>query len=221
LRFEFAEDIYRHESVKAALRAAQHDKCAFCESKFSHVGYGDVEHFRPKAGYCQRDGSPLRRPGYYWLAYEWDNLFFSCQLCNQRFKRNLFPLRHPRRRALSHHDPLGREEPLLIDPGRDDPAAFLRFREEVAEAVDENLVGKTTIAVLGLNRPELTEARRSRLRPVLLLLRVRGTLAALPATPEVEQHLLEIDAQLHALTRDEAEYAAMMRAVGIDFTRST
>jgi uncharacterized protein (TIGR02646 family) len=213
LRFEFAEDVYRHESVKAALRAAQHDKCAFCESKFSHVGYGDVEHVRPNAGYCQRDGSSLRRPGYYWLAYEWDNLFFSCQLCNQRFKRNLFPLRHPRKRARSHHDPVTREEPLLIDPGRDAPAAYLRFREEVVEALNDNLVGTTTINVLGLNRLELAEARRQRLAPIRLLLQVRRSLAAQPATPEVEQHLKDIDAHLHMLTRDEAEYAAMMRAL--------
>jgi hypothetical protein len=57
------------------------------------------------------------------------------------------------------------------------------------------------------------EARRSRLQPVLLLLRVRGTFAALSATPELEQHLKDIDAHLHALTRDEAEYAAMMRSL--------
>jgi hypothetical protein len=177
------------------------------------VGYGDVEHFRPKAGYCQREGSPLRRPGYYWLAYAWDNLFFSCQLCNQRFKRNLFPLRNPRKRARSHHDAVNREEPLLIDPGRHDPARFLRFREEVVEALDENLVGATTINVLGLNRLELTEARRERLQKVKLLLRSRHLLAAQPATPEVAQHLKEIDALLPALTRDEAEYSAMMRAL--------
>ncbi|HZY90310.1 MAG TPA: hypothetical protein VFE78_36140 [Gemmataceae bacterium] len=213
LRFEFTEEIYRHESVKVALRAAQHDKCAFCESKFSHVGYGDIEHFRPKAGYCQREGAPLRRPGYYWLAYEWDNLFYSCQLCNQRFKRNLFPLRNSRKRARSHHDAVDREEPWLIDPGRDDPAAFLRFREEVAEAPDDNLVGTTTISVLGLNRLELTEVRRQRFAPVRLLLQVRRSLAAQPATSEVQRHLKDIDTHLHAITKDEAEYAAMMRAL--------
>ena len=221
LRFEFAEEISRHESVKEALRKAQHDKSAFCESKFSHVGYGDVEHFRPKKGYRQREGLPLQRPGYYWLAYEWGNLFFSCQLCNQRFKRNLFPLLHPRKRARSHHDGLAQEKPLLIDPSQDDPAAFLRFREEVVEAVDKNLVGTTTIAVLGLNRQKLADARRSRLQPVLLLLRSRREFALLPAKPKVERLIKDIDAHLHALTRDEAEYAAMMRAVGNDFTRST
>jgi uncharacterized protein (TIGR02646 family) len=213
LQFEFTADIYRHESVKAALRQAQHDKCAFCESKFAHAGYGDVEHFRPKAGYCQREGDPLRRPGYYWLAYEWSNLFFSCQLCNQRFKRNLFPLRNARKRARSHHEAVEQEKPLLIDPGRTDPAAFLGFREEVTEAIRGNRVGRTTIEVLGLNRPELVEARRQRLQPIRLLLRSRHYFALGPSTPEVEQHIEDIDAQLLSLTRDEAEYAAMMRAL--------
>ena len=85
--FDFDSAIYAAPAVKDALRHAQHKKCAFCESFFAHTGYGDVEHFRPKAGYKQQEADTLKRPGYYWLAYEWNNLFCSCQLCNQRFKR--------------------------------------------------------------------------------------------------------------------------------------
>ena len=61
------------------LLKAQHDKCCFCESKVTQVAYGDVEHYRPKAGYRQEHGAPLGRPGYYLLAYEWSNLMFCCQ----------------------------------------------------------------------------------------------------------------------------------------------
>ena len=96
--FAFDHSIYAADEVKADLLAAQHEKCAFCESHVRHVGYGDVEHFRPKAGYQQRQTGTLRRPGYYWLAYYWENLFFCCQLCNN-LKRNHFPLRDGRRRA--------------------------------------------------------------------------------------------------------------------------
>src|SRR5437667_9513338 len=110
--FDFDAGIYAHPTVKDALRAAQYQKCAFCESVFAHTGYGDVEHFRPKAGYKQRDADELRRPGYYWLAYAWKNLFYSCQLCNQRFKRNLFPLKDGRRRARAHTHSLDKEAPL-------------------------------------------------------------------------------------------------------------
>ena len=98
--FKFDSKIYGHTTVKKGLIKAQHDKCCFCESKVSHISYGDVEHFRPKGGVRQTPKGPLGKPGYYWLAYEWSNLFFSCQLCNQRFKDNLFPLKNPGDRAV-------------------------------------------------------------------------------------------------------------------------
>lgn len=68
----FRGDIYGHQSVKRQLIADQHGKCCFCETKIGPDG--DVEHFRPKAAWCQGDGEPLNWPGYYWLAYEWSNL---------------------------------------------------------------------------------------------------------------------------------------------------
>jgi hypothetical protein len=86
-KFGFNAGLYRSRSVKIALQKAQHDKCAICESEVTHIAYGDVEHFRPKAAYRQSASGPLVRPGYYWLAYDWSNLLFCCQLCNQRFKR--------------------------------------------------------------------------------------------------------------------------------------
>lgn len=150
--FELDSGIYAHATVKQALREAQHDKCAFCESKFAHISYGDVEHFRPKAGWRQEEGEPLTRPGYYWLAYEWANLFLSCTPCNQRFKRNLFPLQTPTRRARSHKDDVTAEAPLLLDPAVDDPEAFISFREEVPYAVEGNARGEATIRILGLQR---------------------------------------------------------------------
>jgi hypothetical protein len=69
-RFGFDANLYRSKSVKKALQGAQHGKCALCESKVTHIAYGDVEHFRPKAAYRQSPDDPLVRPGYYWLAYE-------------------------------------------------------------------------------------------------------------------------------------------------------
>ncbi len=77
-------DIYAAPDVKQTLKDMQHGKCCFCESKITHIAYGDVEHFRPKKAVLQ-DGQ-LERPGYYWLAYTWENLLFSCELCNRREK---------------------------------------------------------------------------------------------------------------------------------------
>ena len=103
-KLSFDQRIYGSPQVKQALAAAQHDKCCFCESKVSHVAYGDVEHFRPKAAVRSSPESQERTPGYYWLAYQWSNLYFACEQCNRRHKRNLFPLQDEDARVVSHHD---------------------------------------------------------------------------------------------------------------------
>jgi uncharacterized protein (TIGR02646 family) len=136
--FKFDSSIYGAKPVKNALIKAQHDKCAFCEAKVSHISHGDVEHYRPKGGVRQSASDPLEQPGYFWLAYVWDNLFFACQLCNQRFKRNMFPLADPTRRARSHLDDLAAEEPLLIHPADDEPSTLIGFREEIAFPIDDH-----------------------------------------------------------------------------------
>ncbi len=97
--FAFKKNIYGHKSVKDSLKKAQHQKCCFCERK---AETGDIEHLRPKNAYQQKEGEPLSKPGYYWLAYEWDNLFFCCEKCNRSYKRNLFPLLDESKRAKSH-----------------------------------------------------------------------------------------------------------------------
>jgi hypothetical protein len=213
-QFTFNAGIYGAASVKAALGTAQHGKCAFCESRVTHIAYGDVEHYRPKAGHRQTDGDPLRQPGYYWLAYRWSNLLFACQICNQRFKKNLFPLKDPARRALSHHHDLKAEEPLLIDPARTTPSVHLRFREEYAFARRSSLIGETTIELLGLNRPELVEFRRDRLEKLKLLAAIRDHLTSLPKSERSRSdiaHLRKLQAALEHAVSETAEYAAMAR----------
>lgn len=96
-RLDFEREVYGAAEVKQALRIAQHDKCCFCEAKLGHTQFGDVEHFRPKAGSRQRpDDRPMA--GYYWLAYAWANLYLSCEVCNRRHKGGLFPLANPAQR---------------------------------------------------------------------------------------------------------------------------
>ena len=156
--FEFDSKIYGHTTVKKALIKAQYDKCCFCESKVTGISFGDVEHFRPKGGFRQKPKGLLGKPGYYWLAYEWSNLFFSCQLCNQRFKRNLFPLKKPGDRAISHNDDINAEKPMFISPA-ENPEQHISFRKEIAYAIDDDPRGKATIEALGLNRDELSRER--------------------------------------------------------------
>ncbi len=215
---DFDSGVYGARSVKNALRKAQHDKCAFCESKVSHIAYGDVEHFRPKAGYRQRPDGPLVRPGYYWLAYEWSNLFFCCPLCNQRFKRNHFPLTDDTRRAISHHDRIEVEEPLLIHPALEDPAEFLEFDGEYVRPVNGNSRGVATIGILGLNREEIAEKRRHVLGLIKDLIACRELFAIqVKDHPDQEylKRLAAIDERLDWYEKvyrsDSAEYAAMIR----------
>jgi hypothetical protein len=213
---DFDQAIYGGESVKKALLRAQFDKCAFCESQVTAVSYGDVEHLRPKAGFKQNADDSLGRPGYYWLAYTWTNLYFACQICNQRFKRNLFPLANPERRARYHRHRVSRERPLLVDPGKKDPADFLVFDGEYARPVDGCLDGTTTIEVLGLNREELAARRRGSLAELRLLLESRDNIARRlesgTATAAEEALLGKIDTHFGEQQSDRAEYAAMMRA---------
>ena len=204
-KFKFDSAIYGHKTVKTALIEAQHGKCSFCESRITHIAYGDVEHFRPKAGYRQLSSDELGRPGYYWLAYEWDNLFLSCQLCNQRFKKNFFPLLNPLERATSHRDDFEREEPLFINPAADDPEEFISFREEIPYAIDDNPRGKATIEMLGLDRNELNEVRLDSYERLRLIYHLAY---ADPPQPESEA----AKAFLNKAVQTSSQYASMARA---------
>ena len=160
--FKFKHHIYGHSSVKKTLLEAQHGKCCYCESKFLANHAGEVEHFRPKGEVQQERGGEREYPGYYWLAYVWDNLFVSCPSCNSKQnKGSLFPLSDPEARAQSHRDELAAERPLLIDPASEDPQQHIRFRGSASEPLTEK--GRETIRVLGLNRGDLGEERRREL----------------------------------------------------------
>ena len=73
-------NIYGSNDVRAALEKLFYDKCAYCESKISGTHDWNVEHFRPKGRIAER---PEEHPGYYWLTYDWYNLYPACQHCNQ------------------------------------------------------------------------------------------------------------------------------------------
>lgn len=84
-------------TAKPALKRESAGKCAYCEADTAVVAHGDVEHFRPK-------------DLYWWLAYCVDNYTFSCQVCNQVYKGNRFPvtgarLKGPRMPAARPSDP--------------------------------------------------------------------------------------------------------------------
>jgi uncharacterized protein (TIGR02646 family) len=151
--------IYGHKTVKNILRNAQHGKCCFCER--SQLGEaGQVEHYRPKNGYKTTKKGPLVKPGYYWLGYSWNNLYFVCFLCNSvMYKGNLFPLSDESKRAISHLHDITAEDPLLLDPGGiKNPRDHIYFVGELPNW--KTKYGRNTISICGLDRVELNDERR-------------------------------------------------------------
>jgi len=67
------------KSSKDQLKIESSGKCAYCEADTDVVAQGDVEHYRPKSIY-------------WWLAYTYDNYLFACQICNQIYKSDTFPI---------------------------------------------------------------------------------------------------------------------------------
>ena len=154
ISMEFDSKIYGDSTVKELLKFDQHQKCCFCESKFTNTSYGDVEHFRPKTAYKKLGTKGYVYPGYYWLAYDWKNLLFSCEICNRTYKKNEFPLGDELTRKLSHNhiNSLVDEDRLLIDPTIENPADFMTFKQEVPVPLGGSVKGAKTIEVLELNR---------------------------------------------------------------------
>jgi uncharacterized protein (TIGR02646 family) len=204
--FSFDSAIYGHSSVKDMLIEAQHGKCCFCEAKITHISYGDVEHFRPKAGYRQDPDGDLARPGYYWLAYDWSNLYLSCQLCNQRYKKNSFPLQNPKLRCRDHLGNLTLEEPLFIDPGAANPEDHIEFSAEQPIARNGSLHGLETIKALGLLREPLRERRHDK----YVMLSTLRDVALLNANQPLGQRARDL---LDKAVADDAEYASMARCL--------
>jgi hypothetical protein len=66
-------DGYRYPPLKAHLIKESRGKCVYCESKITHVYYGDVEHIRPKSIF------PRER-------LHVSNLALACALCNNAKK---------------------------------------------------------------------------------------------------------------------------------------
>ena len=136
----------RWKPAKEQLFAETGDKCAYCEAPTSVVAFGDVEHYRPKSSY-------------WWLAYCYDNYLISCQICNQKFKKDDFPIQNRKmqapviRRNTTDNfiaakagqiapDPLNQDEvndfirehkqerPLLLNPYFDDPDEYFAWRAD-------------------------------------------------------------------------------------------
>jgi hypothetical protein len=133
-RGRFIDD---HEAECSAMRDALWEvgcaKCWYSEASLQQCE-GQVEHYRPK-----KRLSGARHTGYWWRAFDWENLRLAHPTVNRRKKDYLtgkpagkgsyFPLRDPASRA---QDRAGeaREEPVLLDPVIPSDTRLICFSEE-------------------------------------------------------------------------------------------
>lgn len=174
-----------------------HGKCAYCESPMGQDDYVNVDHFRPKAIY-------------WWLAYDWTNLYPVCPLC-AKYKGVSFPVLRDRAQPGQAGADLLDERALLLDPCLDQPSEWLHFDDSgkvhsTQAAGDEKIAyyeeydrGGVTIELLGLNRPDLVRARYREIRQAELNLQLA----------EISQ--TELNLQLAEMIGDAAPYAAAVR----------
>lgn len=178
------EHVYRHNSVKIALEELFHRKCAYCEARLGEVDW-QVEHFRPKRSVAERPD----HPGYYWLAYTWENLYPSCVPCNQsrqdkplwddpvagatEGKADQFPIEDENLRVMCPGDDLALERPLLLDPCNDDPETALIYTTlgEIEPALG-NFRAEESIRVFHLTRRRLRNQRKEQIDAVIVVLKL-------------------------------------------------
>ena len=202
---------------KSCFVQAQDGKCAYCEFMVAGGAYGDVEHFRPKAavdemGVVTTRGEPRDRQltrtwdqGYWWLAFDWNNLLLCCQICNETWKGAVFPARTPsggRHRVVPGRS--RRERVLLLNPfDVADVSPHITFTPlgQVQGLTDE---GRNTIAACGLFRPALLTQRATLRTQVVNLLSI--------ASRGDAQSVQEVLDNLELIGGNAAPYAGAVRS---------
>lgn len=209
-----SSDIYGAQDVKSALKDDQFRKCAYCERHFNG-DYGAVEHYRPKKKYQVAEHTPMHK-GYYWLAYDWKNLLYSCSECNTSYKRCLFPLFDESKRDIAGKN-ISQEEPLLINPAKEDPARFIVFREEMllprsADAASyEYQKAAKSIEILHLNdRKDLVEQRIRVWKRFADLKKSYESLCE-KTDPECVEARDRVGRQIAAMFEDSEEFVGMLK----------
>ncbi|WP_430413059.1 AAA family ATPase [Kordia sp.] len=179
----FSVDHFPYEVINLMMELFDY-KCAFCESKLreTKMGYeGYVHRFRPSSYSQGFDSKEVAQDHYWWLTYEWENLYACCHSCS-RFKSNLFPVEGKRAPLQTSHGQISSaEKAFLIDPCVDDPSLFFEFNISSCEIVPTNdqklsffskikeldfkaahnkQKAEATIKILGLNRQDLIYERQ-------------------------------------------------------------
>jgi len=120
-------------------------------------------------------------------------------------------------KAVSHHDDIELEEPLLINPAEDNPEEFLMFRKEVIFSVNRNIRGTKTIEALGLDKNNVEDERReiyNELRNKFILAKANPE-----DYPDFADLIMNAKETIRNATKASAPFAAMARtAINAGFT---
>ncbi|WP_285769116.1 hypothetical protein [Peribacillus sp. SI8-4] len=207
--------LYSKPEVKEALRTLFNHKCAYCESRVSHIDHGDVEHWRPKGGVTGQSG----HKGYYWLASEWDNLLLACSICNGKgYKGNHFPLAAGYTYATKSKDDYRTlEKPLLINPCETDPTNHFGFNH-LGFIKGLTIEGKQSVLSYGLHRDLLTMERKKEAEVVARELRqiielIADTIRDNSRSSINKRKIKEIVSFLRKRVSSEYQYAGMSRRI--------
>ncbi|MFK4389893.1 uncharacterized protein (TIGR02646 family) [Peribacillus frigoritolerans] len=205
-------NVYKKTYVREALRDLFKKKCAYCESFLAHIEHAHIEHWRPKGKVAEEK----EHFGYYWLAADWDNLFYTCGVCNSSFKGNKFPIDPKSHYAMnSEDDYLTLERPLLINPCVDNPELFFNFTDE-GTIHSKSLKGIKSIEVYGLNREDLNLRRKVYARHTIInrLDDIIQDILDFQDTPDVLFRRTKRNIKdLKCYINEEAEYIAMTKSI--------
>ncbi len=158
------------------LAARLHRKCAFCESKMSHVMSPQIEHFRPKSN-----------AAYEGRMFDWSNWLLSCGVCNTK-KGRFFDG--------------GNEDLRIIDPASEPPSDHIGFVGSIPLGLSSR--GTETIKRLRLRREALNSYRTAWLAVVgvLLLAALDGSLATRTAARRYLIWSMQDEAPFAAMVRE-------------------
>lgn len=149
--------------IRKAIWIRSYRKCCYCERLRDLKGEADIDHFRPKT-----ETAESGNPGYWWLAYDWNNLFFSCKACNKT-KSSRFPLVTGKRVRIPSVN-INTERPSLPHPIDEEPEGYIGYKWDESSpseqtrpyGKDKDGRGEKSIQILGLDRPDLiSEQSRS------------------------------------------------------------
>ncbi len=161
------------KGLKTPMSKVSNGKCWYCET-WEIRSDTAVDHYRPKNAVKECPD----HPGYWWLAFDWENYRYSCQYCNEKRvdqdtgitggKGTCFPLVRPENRVYEPGELLY-EEPVLLDPTIESDVLALSFEEDGTAQPrwqEENypvlyMRALESITLYNLNKQELKERRQT------------------------------------------------------------